>query len=74
MWINPYVSPDGELYDKIEPYTGSHTVWCGIVPDYSMPETRKIMVEHFEKHQLDKGVSGYKMDENDGFDSWLWPD
>lgn len=20
------------------------------------------------------GVSGYKMDENDGFDSWLWPD
>lgn len=32
------------------------------------------MVEHFEKHQLDKGVSGYKMDENDGFDSWLWPD
>ncbi|WP_301061691.1 TIM-barrel domain-containing protein [Phocaeicola sp.] len=26
VWINPYVSPDGELYDKIEPYTGSHTV------------------------------------------------
>ena len=24
---------------------------------------------------LDKdGVSGFKMDENDGFDSWLWPD
>ena len=74
VWINPYVSPDGELYDKIEPYTGSHTVWCGIVPDYSMPEAKKIMTEHFEKYQLDKGVSGYKMDENDGFDSWLWPD
>ena len=38
LWINPYVSPDGELYNKVEPYTGSHTVWCGIVPDYSMPE------------------------------------
>ena len=74
VWINPYVSPDGELYEKIEPYTGSHTVWCGIVPDYSLPETKKIMTDHFKKHQLDKGVSGYKMDENDGFDSWLWPD
>ncbi len=74
LWMNPYVSPDGELYKKIEPYTGSHTVWCGIVPDYSMPAAQKIMVEHFEKHQLDKGVSGYKMDENDGYDFWLWPD
>lgn len=74
VWINPYVSPDGELYKKIEPYTGSHTVWCGIVPDYTMKETKQLMTSHFEKHQLDKGVSGYKMDENDGFDSWLWPD
>lgn len=74
VWINPYVSPDGELYEKIEPYTGSHTVWCGIVPDYSMTETKKIMTEHFEKHLLDKGISGYKMDENDGNDFWLWPD
>ena len=74
LWINPYVSPDGELFEKIEPYTGSHTVWCGITPDYSMPETKKIITEHFEKHQLDMGVSGYKMDENDGYDSWLWPD
>ena len=74
LWINPYVSPDGELFEKIEPYTGSHTVWCGITPDYSMPETKKIISEHFEKHQLDMGVSGYKMDENDGYDSWLWPD
>ena len=74
VWINPYVSPDGELYKKIEPYTGSHTVWCGIVPDYSLLETKKIMTDHFKKHQLDKGVSGYKMDENDGVDSWLWPD
>lgn len=74
LWINPYISPDGELYKKIEPYTSSHTVWCGIVPDYSMTEAQKIMKEHFEKYQLNMGVSGYKMDENDGYDSWLWPD
>lgn len=74
LWMNPYVSPDGELYEKILPYTGSHTVWCGVVPDYTMPEAQQILKAHFGKHQLDLGVSGYKMDENDGYDSWLWPD
>lgn len=74
VWMNPYVSPKGELYDKIVPYTGSHTVWCGLVPDYTLPAAQKIIKGHFQKHQLDFGVSGYKMDENDGYDSWLWPD
>lgn len=74
LWMNPGVSPECEIYDKIEPYTSSHTQWTGIVPDYSMPEARKIMTEHLIKNTMDYGVSGYKMDENDGYDSWLWPD
>lgn len=74
LWINPYISPDGELYDQIKPYTGSHTVWCGTVPDYTMPAAQQLLAQHLTKHQLDLGVSGYKMDENDGYDSWLWPD
>lgn len=74
LWINPYIWPEGELYEKIKPYTGSHTVWCGVVPDYSMPAAQKIMTDHFGKYQVDLGVSGYKMDENDGRDIWLWPD
>lgn len=74
LWINPYVSPDGELYRKILPYTASHTVWTGIVPDYSLPVVQELISAHFSKYLLDKGVSGFKMDENDGFDEWLWPD
>ena len=74
LWFNPYVSPDGELYDKILPYTATHTVWCGVVPDYAMAETNKIIGDHFMKHTISKGVSGFKMDENDGYDNWLWPD
>lgn len=74
LWMNPYVSKHSEVYNKIKPYTGSHTVWSGEVPDYSMPEVQRIMTDHFKKHQVDMGVSGYKMDENDGYDSWLWPD
>lgn len=74
LWMNPYISPEGLLFDKLFPYSGTHTVWNGIVPDYTMPEARKIMQEHFQKYQLDIGVSGFKMDEIDGYDRWLWPD
>ena len=74
LWMNPYISPEGILYDKLLPYSGSHTVWNGIVPDYTLNEPRKIMQEHFKKFQLDIGVSGFKMDEIDGYDRWLWPD
>jgi len=73
-WFNPYVSPEGTLFNQIEPYTGSHKVWGGIIPDFTMPQARQIYMNHFSKHLLDKGVSGFKMDENDGIDSWLWPD
>jgi len=74
LWLNPYVSPAGRLYPKIKPYSGSHTVWNGIVPDLSMPEARQLIKEHFTAHHLDIGVSGYKIDEVDGYDEWLWPD
>jgi len=74
LWINPYISPDGELYKPVFPFTASHTVWTGIVPDYSMPEVQQLISTHFSKHILSKGVSGFKMDENDGYDEWLWPD
>lgn len=74
LWMNPYVSPVGSLYEKVKPYAGSHTVWNGIVPDFTLPETRELFHDHFMKHHISLGVSGYKIDEVDGFDSWIWPD
>ena len=74
LWLNPYVSPVGTLFPKLKPLSGSHTVWNGIVPDITIPKTQQILKEHFLKQHLQLGVSGYKMDETDGFDSWLWPD
>lgn len=74
LWMNPYLWPDGTLDKQMKPYTGSHTVWCGTVVDYTIPAARRIMQDHFNKNQLDMGVSGLKIDEVDGFDSWLWPD
>jgi alpha-glucosidase (family GH31 glycosyl hydrolase) len=74
LWINPYVSKQASFYKDISPYTGSHTVWVGEVPDLTMPEARKIFFGQLKKDQVDIGISGYKIDEVDGYDHYLWPD
>ncbi|MCX6299127.1 MAG: DUF5110 domain-containing protein [Bacteroidetes bacterium] len=74
LWINPYISPEAKFMNVLKPFIASHTVWSGCIPDYSMKQTNDIIGNHLTKNLLDIGVSGFKMDENDGFDFWLWPD
>ncbi len=74
LWMNPYVSPESPIYEDIKDYTGSHTVWLGEVPDYLVPEAEAIAKSYFEKELIQKGISGFKVDECDGYDFWLWPD
>lgn len=74
LWINPYVSKSASFYNAIKPYTGSHTVWVGEVPDFNVPQARKVFFDQLQKSQIYIGVSGYKIDEVDGNDRWLWPD
>jgi len=74
LWTNPYVSPEASIYTKIKPYTASHTVWVGAVADMTMPQARNIFFGQLKKSQIDIGVSGYKFDEVDGGDQYLWPD
>ena len=74
LWENPYVAPSSSMYPSIKPFTGSHTVWLGEVPDYTLPAAQKVLLHHHQKNHLDIGVSGYKFDEVDGYDFWLWPD
>ncbi|WP_394993115.1 TIM-barrel domain-containing protein [Emticicia sp.] len=74
LWTNPYVSPQASIYAKIAPFTASHTIWVGAIPDLSMPQARNILFSKFEKDHINIGVSGYKIDEVDGYDSYLFPD
>ncbi|MDP6042197.1 MAG: glycoside hydrolase family 31 protein, partial [Candidatus Latescibacteria bacterium] len=74
LWENPYVSPDASIYNALEPLSGSHTVWCGLVPDYTLLEAQKILATQHETEHFNIGISGYKIDECDGYDRWLWPD
>lgn len=74
LWLNPYLSPASSQYQTMLPLAGSHTVWNGLVPDMNMPEAVATYRRIFEKNHLDIGISGYKIDEIDGYDNWLWPD
>lgn len=74
LWINPYVSPEADFYDTLKPFYGSHSVWAGAVPDLSIPEAQALYWETFKKNHILPGVGGYKIDEVDGYDRWLWPD
>lgn len=74
IWINPYVSSHSPIFKALQPYTGSHTVWVGQVADFTMKPARDLYKGLFTKEHLDAGVSGYKVDETDGYDNWLWPD
>ncbi len=77
LWFNPYVSPTAPLYQRLLPFAGSHLVWNGIVPDYSMADARRVFAEHLRDRvirQAPKALGGFKIDEVDGFDFWLWPD
>jgi len=77
LWFNPFVSPTAPLYKKLLPHAGSHLVWNGIVPDYSQPAARTIFADHLREKVIGlapRAVGGFKVDEVDGYDHWLWPD
>ena len=74
LWTNPYISPESKLYKPLLPFTGTHTVWCGVVPDFTIPQARNLFGDKLSNEHISKGISGYKIDEVDGFDKWLWPD
>ncbi len=74
LWMNPYVKPGCALHEKLLPYSGSHEVWNGIVADYEIAAARNIFSQHLDRETVAIGVSGFKIDEVDGFDRWLWPD
>ncbi|MGH9159981.1 MAG: TIM-barrel domain-containing protein [Vicinamibacteraceae bacterium] len=77
LWFNPYVSPTAPLYKRLLPYAGSHLVWNGIVPDYSDATARQIFSDHLREKVVGlspRALGGFKVDEVDGYDRWLWPD
>ncbi|MBM7567829.1 TIM-barrel domain-containing protein [Paenibacillus sacheonensis] len=77
LWEHPYVSPEAPIYEELLPYAGTHSVWCGIAPDYTLPEAAAILERQHAQRHVNIGVSGYKIDEVDGSEltgnSWMFP-
>ncbi len=46
LWENPYVAPTSTISQALKPYTASHTVWLGEVPDYTIEAARKVLLDH----------------------------
>lgn len=77
LWEHPYVSPEAKIHPKLESLSGSHTVWGGLAPDYSLKEAQDILKDQHDREHISIGVSGYKLDECDGSEltgsSWMFP-
>lgn len=77
LWEHPYVSPKAKIYPLLAPFSGTHTVWGGLAPDFSLPEVQAIMQNQHATEHLALGVSGYKIDECDGSEltiaAWMFP-
>jgi alpha-D-xyloside xylohydrolase len=65
LWEHCFTNAASPIHDAIAPYSGNYRVWSGLVPDFAMPEARKIFIDHHEKEVFSKGISGVKLDECD---------
>lgn len=77
LWEHLFVHPTAEIYSELMDYCGDYEVWGGLVPDFNMEEAKKIFSEHHSKKLIDRGVTGFKLDECDNSDynpsSWSFP-
>ena len=77
LWQQAFTHPSSPLYPKLLDKSGDHLVWNGLVPDFALPEARKIFADHM-RGLVAQGITGFKLDECDGSDNksraWSWPD
>jgi len=77
LWEHAWVHPSARIHQKLEPLSGSHTVWGGLAPDYTLEQAQGVLKEQHDAEHLAIGVSGYKLDECDGSEltgaSWMFP-
>ena len=76
LWEHAYVHPTSPIYSDLIEYSGDYEVWKGLVPDFTIPEARKIFADYHRENITSVGVSGFKLDECDGSDytnHWAFP-
>lgn len=80
LWEHAYTNSTSPIFYKIAPYSGNYTVWNGAVPDFILPQARKIFGGYHEETFVKKGIAAFKLDECDAADfakadrEWSFPD
>lgn len=76
LWEHAFVHPDSPIHDALLPYSADYCVWEGLVPDFAMPEAKKIFADYHRENLVAMGIDGFKADECDGSDytgGWTFP-
>ncbi len=77
LWEHAYVRSDSPLYEPLFDLSCDYEVWQGLVPDFSLPEARKIFASYHKENLVDMGIDGFKLDECDGSEfctsDWCFP-
>jgi len=77
LWEHAFTHPSSPIHAALLPYAGDYEVWDGLVPDFTLPEARRIFADFHEKEHVERGVAGYKLDECDNSDftgGWSFPE
>ncbi|QYR23106.1 DUF5110 domain-containing protein [Paenibacillus sp. sptzw28] len=78
LWEHLFVHPTSPMYPELLPHSGNYEVWEGLVPDLSVKEAKDVFAGHHLKEFVEKGISGFKLDECDSSDfvhsNWSFPD
>ena len=77
LWKHAFVNRESPIYGRLKKYSGNHTVWNGLVPDFSFDIAREIFAKQHNEN-IDFGIiDGCKLDECDSSDytgGWSFPD
>lgn len=76
LWEQAFCHSSSPLHSLLGDKHGDYDVWEGLVPDFAMPEARKIFADYHRDNIVSLGVDGYKLDECDSSDhtgSWSFP-
>jgi len=80
LWEHAYVHPSSPVFKPIVPFSGDYTVWKGAVPDFILPEARRIFGDYHERNLTGRGIASFKLDECDAAyyqkadEDWSFPD
>ena len=76
LWEHAFTHPEAPFYDQIKDKCCDYGVFDGVVPDFGLPEVRKIFADHHRNNVIKGCIDGFKLDECDGSDitgGWSFP-